>query len=159
MALVNPDGVPDLSLRNLDAVDAAGAKLQTAGTGLQAPASAVATKFGKLTGVYEAPEATDLFSSIKQSRKKSWKFGGDINQVGVLLEMYATNVRPLKEELIRVKAEAREFGSGPRPRPRAQEHGDFDDALDTGDFGGSRTGTRSRGWSSGTTISHQSSPG
>ena len=109
MPLVNPDGLPNLIPGNLDYVESNGKNLSDVGQSITDTGSAISRTFWRLQGVYLAPEAYDLMSSINPAYNECARVGNAIKDAGDALQGYVREVRPLRERLERVKQEAYTF--------------------------------------------------
>jgi len=107
---INTAEIPQIE-GDLDAVDGAGSKMKTAGTGFSTTGSDVHSTWQGLSGVYKAPEVGDLLSATAPVSSDAAAVGKDVGSVGSALSAYAAEVRPIKAELERLKLEADAFNS------------------------------------------------
>ncbi|MET9311997.1 toxin glutamine deamidase domain-containing protein [Kribbella sp. NPDC003505] len=109
MPLVNPDGLPDLIPGNLDYVESNGRNLSDVGQFITDTGAAVSQAFWRLQGVYVAPEAYQLMTTINPAYNECARVGNAIKDAGNALQCYVREVRPLHERLERTKREAYTF--------------------------------------------------
>jgi len=102
---INTAEIPQID-GDLDVVDAAGGSPKTAGTGFADTGSDVHTTWQGLSGVYKAPEVGELLAATAPVSADSSTIGSDVRSVGSALSAYASEVRPIKAELERLRTEA-----------------------------------------------------
>ncbi|MFB9462608.1 hypothetical protein [Streptomyces cinereospinus] len=106
--MIQPDQIPQFTgdLAQLEK-DYAGLK-KDAGNVRDAGAD-VHSQFQGLSAYYQAPEAEKLFATTKPVKDRADAFADDLETVSSALSEYATEVRPLKEKLERLKTDATAF--------------------------------------------------
>lgn len=90
--------------------------LETDAEGVKKDATAFRTtgadihkSFQGLSAFYEAPEAEALFASTQPVATQADDFADDLHDVGAALDAYASEVRPLKARLERLRTQAANF--------------------------------------------------
>lgn len=105
---IDPSGIPTFT-GNLPELEKHIAGLRGDASKVRKTGVDTHTEFQKLSSFYKAPEADQLFATTQPVRDTADRFADDLTAVASALEGYATEVRPIKEKLDRLRAEAVAF--------------------------------------------------
>ncbi|QKW51355.1 hypothetical protein [Streptomyces buecherae] len=105
---IDPSGIPTFT-GNLPELEKHIAGLRGDASKVRKTGADTHTEFQKLSSFYKAPEADQLFATTQPVRDTADRFADDLTAVASALEGYATEVRPIKEKLDRLRAEAVAF--------------------------------------------------
>lgn len=98
--------IPTLDAVHPGAIENAASGISKAGSGIRGAGVDVASAWGKLHGVYKAPEAGELIGAVNPIRDQTDRFGWEVGQVGAALSDYAAEIAPVKAKLTALKAAA-----------------------------------------------------
>lgn len=98
--------IPTLDAVHPGAIENAASGISKAGSGIRSAGVDVASAWGKLHGVYKAPEAGELIGAVNPIRDQTDRFGWEVGQVGAALSDYAAEIAPVKAKLTALKAAA-----------------------------------------------------
>ncbi|WP_369238211.1 hypothetical protein AB5J56_33540 [Streptomyces sp. R21] len=106
--MIDPEGIPHFT-GDLGLLDQHVSKLRLGADGIRRAGEAAHTRFQALAGVYQAPEATDLFASTAPARDRADEFAGKVETVAAALAEYAATVKPIIDRLKELKVKAAAF--------------------------------------------------
>jgi hypothetical protein len=106
--VIKPGEIPQFT-GNLEDLEVAYGALKKDAGHVRSAGSDVHSQFQGLSAYYEAPEAEKLFATTKPVKDRANSFADDLEKVATALSEYATEVRPLKDKLERLKADATTF--------------------------------------------------
>ncbi|WP_149180236.1 hypothetical protein [Streptomyces sp. TRM49041] len=123
---VNPAEIPVFT-GDEAALDAKVKAISGHGVKVAAAAGDVHTTFGGLRAFYQAPEADQLFATTRPVADKALTLSSDMCVIAGALGTYANDIRPLAQELDRLKREAETFRSRIAGDDEWREDGDLID--------------------------------
>ena len=107
-SMITPDQIPQFT-GNLTQLEKDYAGLKKDAGNVRDAGADVHSRFQGLSAYYQAPEAKQLFATTKPVKDRADGFADDLETVSSALSEYAAEVRPLKEKLERLQAEATAF--------------------------------------------------
>ncbi len=106
--MIDPGGIPHFT-GDLLLLEHHVAGLQNDANGIRQSGDAAHRRFQELSGVYHAPEATDLFASTAPVRDRADTFAGQVETVAAALSEYGQTVKPIIDRLERLRVKAAAF--------------------------------------------------
>ncbi|MFJ7944438.1 ADP-ribosyltransferase [Streptomyces sp. NPDC096354] len=106
--MIKPEAIPQFT-GDLGQLEKDYGSLKTDAGHIRSTGSDVHTQFQGLSAYYQAPEAEKLFASTKPVQDRADTFADDLEKVSTALSDYATEVRPLRDKLAQLKADATTF--------------------------------------------------
>lgn len=106
-----PSEIPGEAL-DPDSVEAEARRLAEIATDVENQGAVIHRSWQGLSAHYEAPESGRLFAVMTPVESRAATFGGNLGGLASALSRYAADIRPIKEALDRVRAQARTFVAG-----------------------------------------------
>lgn len=121
--MINPGAIPQIP-GDMDVLAGHAGSLTSTGSSFSTTGAQVNSTWQGLAGVYDAPEAAQLFAATGPVATISASVGSDISSVGGALSTYASTVRPIKQRLEQLRTQATQFVSSVADDEDWKEDGD-----------------------------------
>ncbi|MET7903843.1 protein phosphatase [Streptomyces sp. NPDC005355] len=108
MKMIQPENIPQFT-GDLSQLDSEATALAMDASHIRGAGQGMHDRFQGLSAYYHAPEAEQLFATTLPVRDTADKAAGEVETVGLALEEYATEVRPIAAKLARLKRQAAQF--------------------------------------------------
>ncbi|WP_432157703.1 hypothetical protein [Streptomyces sp. bgisy153] len=106
--MIQPEKIPQFT-GDVDQLELDYASLKTDAGNVRTTGGDVHSKFQGLSAFYHAPEAEQLFATTKPVQERANDFATDLETVSSALSSYATEIRPLVQNLKDLKLKAQTF--------------------------------------------------
>jgi Colicin D len=106
--MITPSGIPEIP-GDMTALQDHAQRLQKLGSDVTTAGADVDSTWQGLAGVYDAPEAGELFAATGPVRTGTATLGDDLDAVGAALATYADTVADIKNQLATLRAQADAF--------------------------------------------------
>jgi hypothetical protein len=128
VSLIKASAIPDLSKLDPEAVHTAANTISGSGTGVSTAATEVVATWGKLPGVYEAPEGPQLYAIMDPVQPAATAFQTGVSAVASALHTYADAMATAKTNVGNIKSQASTFEQQANHySPKAVHTGDWYD--------------------------------
>ncbi|MDN5725509.1 MAG: hypothetical protein L0G99_06185 [Propionibacteriales bacterium] len=112
---INPNAEFPTDNMHPEVIEGAATKIRKVGNSVRRTCGSVSRAWRGLPSGYDAPRDQALFAAMKPATTKAQDFKGDMDDVGRALDTFATEVRQIKREVAKIRADAREFLKGIGP--------------------------------------------